>query len=51
MSAHCSYYESPFVIFHLFILSIFQRLIISPLTVNPNHITLTSSRDDLEGAA
>uniref|UniRef100_A0A2K5R1L5 Uncharacterized protein n=1 Tax=Cebus imitator TaxID=2715852 RepID=A0A2K5R1L5_CEBIM len=48
---NCSYYQSPFVIFHLFSLSIFLRLIIWPLTVNPNHNTLTSSRHNLEGAA
>lgn len=45
-SADCSYYKSPVVIFHLFIRSIFQRLITWPLKMNPNHIVPTSFRHD-----
>uniref|UniRef100_A0A3Q2ICG6 Uncharacterized protein n=1 Tax=Equus caballus TaxID=9796 RepID=A0A3Q2ICG6_HORSE len=36
-SADCSYCKSPVVIFLLFIISIFQRLITWPLKMNPNH--------------
>lgn len=50
-SADCSYYKSPVVIFHLFITSIFQRLITWPLKMNPNHIMPTSFRHNLEWAA
>uniref|UniRef100_A0A8C6A1Z9 Uncharacterized protein n=1 Tax=Marmota marmota marmota TaxID=9994 RepID=A0A8C6A1Z9_MARMA len=45
--ADCSYYESLIVIFHLFILSIFQRLMIWPLKVNTSHIMPTLFRCNL----
>uniref|UniRef100_A0ABI7ZWQ4 Uncharacterized protein n=1 Tax=Felis catus TaxID=9685 RepID=A0ABI7ZWQ4_FELCA len=43
---HCS--GIPVVIFHLFIRSIFRRLMTWPLKMNPNPIVPTSFRHNLE---